>query len=114
MTSRAAKVFAASAVASLAIAGSAQARHGADDAAGHVRHGQGADDAQLHARHGADDPAGHVRRSRGADDAKPHARHRRHRHHARHASFKRSSVEDRNDDRGGRRGGGSDDPAGHR
>jgi len=61
---------------SLAVAGSAQARHGADDPAGHVRHGRGADDAQPHAkrakhhhkrhhhkrhhhRHGADDPAGH-------------------------------------------------------
>jgi hypothetical protein len=56
-------------VGSLALAGSAQARHGADDPVGHVRHG--ADDVQPHKhkrhhhhhhhhhRHGADDPAGH-------------------------------------------------------
>ena len=37
---------------------------GADDAAGHVRHGRGRDDA-----------AGHVRRARGADDAPGHVRH---------------------------------------
>jgi hypothetical protein len=51
-----------SAVASLAIAGSAQAKHGADDPAGHHKaghhkkhHRHGAN----HQRHGADDPAGH-------------------------------------------------------
>jgi len=42
-----------------------QARHGADDALGHVRH----------ARHGADDAAGHVRHARGSDDARGHQRH---------------------------------------
>jgi hypothetical protein len=35
------------------------ARHGADDPAGHVRHGHGADDGVRHARHGADDGARH-------------------------------------------------------
>src|SRR5690242_9780084 len=42
------------------------ARHGADDAIGHVRHARhGADDATTHVRHahGADDPAGHQRHS---------------------------------------------------
>ncbi|MEA2449381.1 MAG: hypothetical protein QOG63_1313 [Thermoleophilaceae bacterium] len=55
---------------SLALAGGAQAKHGADDPAGHVRHGRGADDVQPHHKHGADDPAGHVR----------HQHHRRHHH----------------------------------
>jgi hypothetical protein len=53
-------------------AGIAQARHGADDPAGHVRHGNGADDAtphakkhhrhhgHHHARHGADDGPNHT------------------------------------------------------
>jgi hypothetical protein len=42
------------------------ARHGADDALGHVRH----------ARHGADDTTTHVRHARhGADDAPGHQRH---------------------------------------
>ena len=83
MSTRAARLIAASAVASLALAGSAQARHGADDPAGHVRHGHGADDAQPHAKRAK--------------------KHRRHHHHfeARHA---------RTDDRGGH---GADDPAGH-
>jgi hypothetical protein len=35
------------------------ARHGADDPAGHVRHGRGADDGVRHARHGAGDGARH-------------------------------------------------------
>jgi hypothetical protein len=35
------------------------ARHGADDPAGHVRHGNGADDGARHARHGGDDGARH-------------------------------------------------------
>ena len=47
--------------------GIAQAKHGADDPAGHVRHAQGADDA-VKGKHGADDPAGDARRGRGADD----------------------------------------------
>ena len=61
----------------------ASAKHGADDPAGHVRRGRGADDGVAHARsarraaprtrrRGADDPAGHVRRGRGADDAPNH------------------------------------------
>ena len=37
------------------------AKHGADDPAGHVRHG-----------HGKDDPAGHARRGGGADDGANH------------------------------------------
>jgi hypothetical protein len=41
--------------------GVAFARQGADDPAGHVRHG-----------HGADDPAGHVRHGHGADDGPNH------------------------------------------
>jgi hypothetical protein len=59
------KLFALGAVASLAIAGSAQARHGADDPAGHQRHAHHAHHhhhkGAHHARHGhgADDPAGH-------------------------------------------------------
>ena len=62
MRSKSIKLFALGAVASLAIAGSAQARHGADDPAGHHKaghhkkhHRHGA----AHHRHGADDPAGH-------------------------------------------------------
>ena len=68
-------------------AGTAVARQGADDPAGHVRHGRGADDARATAAHrhagrhhrhatrrgrGADDPVGHVRHGRGADDAPNH------------------------------------------
>jgi hypothetical protein len=90
MSTRAARLIAASAVASLALTGSAQARHGADDPAGHVRHSGGADDAQPHAKRAK--------------------KHRRHRHfEARHA---RRGVDDRAADQ--RRGGGADDPAGHR
>ena len=33
------------------------------------------------ARHGADDPAGHTR---GADDVQPHVKHHRHHHHHHH------------------------------
>jgi hypothetical protein len=68
------KLTAIAAAATMAIGGSAgiaQARHGADDPAGHVRHGQGADDAQPHhksaqhhrrhhGRHGADDGPNHT------------------------------------------------------
>ncbi|MFT3988784.1 hypothetical protein [Aestuariivirga sp.] len=43
-------------------ASSAFAKRGADDPAGHQRHGRGADDA-----------AGHVRHGHGADDATPHS-----------------------------------------
>jgi hypothetical protein len=78
--------FAAVSVLAFGGAGAAQAKHGADDPAGHQRHGKGADDVRPHAKHGADDPAGDQRRGRGKDDAKPHARrgaddrkgHRRH------------------------------------
>jgi hypothetical protein len=63
------KFAALAAVAAMAIgAGSAQARHGADDPAGHIRHGRGADDVQPHKRQRADDSR----------------RHHRHHHHARH------------------------------
>jgi hypothetical protein len=63
------------AIAALAMPGVAQARHGADDPAGHVRH---ASHATHHARHhharhharGADDAAGHARG--GADDGANH------------------------------------------
>lgn len=61
------------AITALAMPGVAQARHGADDPAGHVRHAahhvrhhhharhhaRGADDAVRHARGGADDGANH-------------------------------------------------------
>jgi hypothetical protein len=62
------KLAALTAVAAMAVgAGTAQARHGADDPAGHHK-GRGADDTQPHFKHGADDnKAGH--------------RHRHHRHH---------------------------------
>jgi Ni/Co efflux regulator RcnB len=66
--------IAAVAVMGLGTAGAAQARHGADDPAGHQRHGRGADDAQPHARHGADDRAGHRRHHHrhGHDDGPNH------------------------------------------
>jgi hypothetical protein len=63
-------------IAVLAVPGVAQARHGADDPAGHVRHAshathharhhhgrhhhRGADDAVRHARGGADDGPNHT------------------------------------------------------
>ncbi|MEA2154188.1 MAG: hypothetical protein QOE11_328 [Solirubrobacteraceae bacterium] len=79
-------VLTATAVATLAAPGIAQARQGADDPVGHVRH-NGADDVRgahhvsakakhRHARHarrhvrGADDAPGHVRG--GADDGPNH------------------------------------------
>jgi hypothetical protein len=54
-------------VAALALPGVAQARHGADDPAGHVRHSSHArhharhhaHQVRHHARHGADDGANH-------------------------------------------------------
>jgi hypothetical protein len=62
MTTMITKLAALSAVASLAIAGSAQARHGADDPVGHHKakhhkkhHRHGA----AHQRHGADDGPNH-------------------------------------------------------
>lgn len=60
----------------------ASAKHGADDPAGHVRHGR--DDATKlsrkhrqggearRARRGADDAPGHTRRGRGNDDGAGH------------------------------------------
>jgi hypothetical protein len=83
-------VLTATAVAALAAPGLAQARQGADDPAGHVRH-TGADDVRgahhaatsakarararararsHHRRHGADDRRNHVRH--GADDGPNH------------------------------------------
>lgn len=62
-------LLAATAVAALALPGAAQARHGADDPAGHVRHARhavrhhqdrrGDDGVARHARHGADDGPNH-------------------------------------------------------
>jgi hypothetical protein len=51
-------------VAALTVPGVAQARHGADDPAGHARHASHArhhkhHHARHHARHGADDGANH-------------------------------------------------------
>jgi hypothetical protein len=51
-------------VAAFALPGVAQAKHGADDPAGHVRHASHArhhthHHARHHARHGADDGANH-------------------------------------------------------
>lgn len=84
-------VLTAAAVAALAAPGIAQARQGADDPAGHVRHSGGDDVRGAHhaksgtthrsgrrGRHGgrrgrgADDAAGHVRRGRGTDDGPNH------------------------------------------
>jgi hypothetical protein len=64
--------LAAVGVIALGAAGTAQARHGADDPAGHQRHGRGADDVKPHAKHGADDRAGHKRHGRGRDDGPNH------------------------------------------
>ena len=66
------KLFALGAVASLAIAGSAQARHGADDPVGHQRHAHHHHAHHHHAkahraRHGADDRPGDDRGGHGAD-----------------------------------------------
>jgi Ni/Co efflux regulator RcnB len=71
-------VLALTAITAFALPGVAQARHGADDPAGHVRHARhhhhtrhhhhstvrhhgrhGADDGVAHARHGADDGPNH-------------------------------------------------------
>jgi hypothetical protein len=131
MSTRTARVIAASAVASLALAGSAQARHGADDPAGHQRHGRGADDAQPHAkkkhrrhhrhhrhalrfeRRGVDDRMRDDRgRGRGSDDVQPHAK-RGADDPAGDQRRGRGADDPAGDDRGGR-GRGGDDPAGHR
>jgi hypothetical protein len=67
--------FAATAAIALGSAGAAQARHGADDPAGHVRHGNGADDAQPHAKrvhHKHHKHVRHARHGRGNDDGPNH------------------------------------------
>jgi hypothetical protein len=66
------KIAALAGVAALALgAGSAQARHGADDPAGHQRHG--ADDATPHAKlHAKHHRAHHARHGHGADDGPNH------------------------------------------
>jgi Ni/Co efflux regulator RcnB len=89
--------MAAAGVLALSAVGVAQARQGADDPAGHQRHGRGADDAQPHFKHRADDRAGDQRRGRGKDDAKPH--------------FKRGADDPAGDQRHGR---GNDDGPNHR
>jgi hypothetical protein len=56
-----------SAIAALALPGVAQARHGADDPAGHVRH------PKHHVKHKAKHHAKHhVRHGHGADDGPNH------------------------------------------
>lgn len=78
----------AAAVAALAVPAVGQARQGADDPAGHVRHAN----ETTHHRHGGDDRT--RGRDRSSDDGARHQRH--HRHHA--------------DDHGRRHGGhGADD-----
>jgi hypothetical protein len=69
----------ATAIAALAAPGLAQARQGADDPAGHVRH-SGADDVRgaHHAKKASQARSrAHHRRGRGADDAAGNARHGR-------------------------------------
>jgi hypothetical protein len=72
MNPRSKKTLLAAAIAALAVPGVAQARHGADDPVGHVRH-SGGDDVRAssssthetrtrgthHRRHGADDGPNH-------------------------------------------------------
>jgi Ni/Co efflux regulator RcnB len=73
-------------VAALAVPAAAQAKHGADDPAGHVRHAshhvsKARSASTHHSRHHhgrhharrADDAAGHVRHSGGADDGPNHS-----------------------------------------
>jgi hypothetical protein len=117
MRTRTIRLVTLSAVASLAIAGGAQAKNGADDPAGHVRHG--ADDGITHVRgNGADDPANHDAnddRVTGKDRTKK-ARHRHRGHRGRHHRHHAGSHARRGaDDRPGhvRHGGGKDDPQPH-
>ncbi|MGZ6643083.1 MAG: hypothetical protein ACXVFT_14795 [Solirubrobacteraceae bacterium] len=70
-------LLALAAATAFALPAAAQARHGADDPVGHVRHAReahharhGADDGVRHARHGADDGVRHARH--GADDGAGH------------------------------------------
>jgi hypothetical protein len=81
-------VLTATAIAALAAPGAAQARQGADDPVGHVRHSGGDDvrgahhaksstKARSRSRHarrgrGTDDGPGHVRHGRGTDDGPNH------------------------------------------
>ncbi len=71
-------VLTATAIAALAAPGLAQARQGADDPVGHVRH-TGADDVRgvHHSSSSATHRTRtrHGRRGRGADDAAGHVRH---------------------------------------
>jgi hypothetical protein len=86
MTNRLAKTLLSAAVAALALPAGAQAKHGADDPVGHVRHAShqtpSSSSSATHrhrhrGRHGrhhtrrADDSAGH-RRGRGTDDGPNH------------------------------------------
>jgi hypothetical protein len=105
MTERYKRLLAAAGVgAALTVAAlpAAQAKQGADDP---VNHNAGDDNGGLVVKApGADDPAGHdVNDDSRNTVRKPEVRHR-HRHHGRHHS---------KDARHGR-GGGKDDPAGHR
>jgi len=61
MRNKSARTFALAAVAALAIAGSAEARHGADDGVQHARHhhAERHHHHHHHARHGADDGPNH-------------------------------------------------------
>lgn len=64
-------LLALSAVAAFAVPAAAQARHGSDDPASHVRHQHHR--VAAHARHGADDSARHDQRDqRGNDDGPNH------------------------------------------
>jgi hypothetical protein len=78
MSPRKITALAATAAIALGSAGAAQARHGADDPAGHVRHGGGADDAQPHAKRVAHKRHKHhrhahlARHGRGNDDGPNH------------------------------------------
>lgn len=83
-------VLTATAIAALAAPGAAQARQGADDPVGHVRHSGGDDvrgshksSSSTHRRHGrhgrhggrgrsSDDARGSSRRGRGTDDGPNH------------------------------------------
>jgi Ni/Co efflux regulator RcnB len=69
-------VLALTAITAVALPAGAQAKHGADDPAGHVRHARHHHRhhhhhaVRHHARHGADDGARHARH--GADDGPNH------------------------------------------
>jgi hypothetical protein len=64
------------------------------------------------ARHGADDPAGHVRHAAHQTAKSAHPSRHRHRHHHRRADDNTRARG--TDDNGGRRGGGADDGPNHR